>query len=115
MLGFVLLSSSSIVLWLIPHRQLGNYLLTLPKYRARALTVKRTGVEVYYVDYGNCEEVQNSDVKELEEQFRLLPAQAVHCGIHGISGNKYGYLSSKLSHLGLPVLAYEVFTEISKV
>ena len=54
--------------------------------RAKALNVYSSSVEVYFIDYGNCEEVPSDDVKELPDRFRKLPVQAIHCGLHGISG-----------------------------
>ena len=55
--------------------------------RARAIGVNSSSVEVYFIDYGNCEVLQKTEVKDLTDQFRVLPAQAVHCGLHGISGS----------------------------
>lgn len=54
--------------------------------RARAIGVNSSSVEVYFIDYGNCEVLQKTEVKDLADQFRMLPAQALHCGILGISG-----------------------------
>ncbi len=43
-------------------------------------------MEVFFIDYGNTEEVEHRYVKILAEQFAQLPAQALHCGLTGISG-----------------------------
>lgn len=40
---------------------------------------------VFYVDYGNDEEVIEGELRELNDEFKSLPMQAVHCTIHKIN------------------------------
>nr|KAG5696920.1 hypothetical protein BaRGS_015884 [Batillaria attramentaria] len=47
-------------------------------------------VTVYFLDYGNTETVSAGNIRELKEEFRALPAQAVKCSLSGVaspSGN----------------------------
>lgn len=39
---------------------------------------------VYFVDFGNCECIERTDIYVLETQFRHFPFQAVECHLHGI-------------------------------
>ena len=39
---------------------------------------------VFFLDYGNSDTVAVGSIKELKEDFRSLPAQAVHCSLHGV-------------------------------
>ena len=72
--------------WIVALRPTLYFICLYVLSRAKALKVYSSSVEVYFIDYGNCEEVPSDDVKELPDRFRKLPAQATHCGLHGISG-----------------------------
>ena len=47
---------------------------------------------MYFIDYGNYEQIQKDEVKDLGDVFRTLPAQAIHCGLHGVLGTEIIYL-----------------------
>ena len=51
------------------------------------LGVQVSGPEatVFFLDYGNTDTVSVGNVKELKEEFRSLPAQAVSCGLKGVT------------------------------
>ncbi|KAI8501531.1 Tudor domain containing 15 [Branchiostoma belcheri] len=53
-------------------------------YRAEVVFTESDQVTVYFVDYGNTETVDSSDVCKLRSELADLPTQAVHCGISGI-------------------------------
>ncbi|XP_078612166.1 uncharacterized protein LOC144882311 isoform X2 [Branchiostoma floridae x Branchiostoma japonicum] len=53
-------------------------------YRAEVLSVENNQVTVYFVDYGNTETVDSSDVRKLLPELADLPTQAVHCGLSGL-------------------------------
>jgi tudor domain-containing protein 1/4/6/7 len=48
------------------------------------LQVSGPKAKVFYLDYGNSETVAVSNLKELREELRTLPAQALLCGLHGV-------------------------------
>ena len=50
-------------------------------YRGKIKRVTSTGAEVEFVDYGNCEIVHLSQVKDPEKRFMQLPQQAILCGL----------------------------------
>ncbi|XP_064626678.1 uncharacterized protein LOC135487163 isoform X2 [Lineus longissimus] len=54
-------------------------------YRASVLAGQGDKVKVFYVDYGNSEELPKSCVRIMDPRFLLLPAQAIHCTMHSIS------------------------------
>ena len=51
-------------------------------YRGIVKSKSDKGVEVCFVDYGNSELIQLSDVKALEREFQALPVQAIECKLH---------------------------------
>ncbi|XP_035667114.1 uncharacterized protein LOC118409857 isoform X3 [Branchiostoma floridae] len=53
-------------------------------YRAEVVSVENNQVTVYFVDYGNTETVDSSDVRKLHPELADLPTQAVHCGLSGL-------------------------------
>ncbi|VDI37682.1 tudor domain-containing protein 1/4/6/7 [Mytilus galloprovincialis] len=70
-------------------------------YRAKITDVNMsdcspTGVDVYFIDYGNAEKRELSHLRELPVQFTSLPAQAVFCALAKIApNNKYGVWSEQ--------------------
>ncbi|XP_028407927.1 uncharacterized protein LOC114530556 isoform X2 [Dendronephthya gigantea] len=46
---------------------------------------KVTTVEVFYIDFGNIEQVTVGDVKELLPQFMSIPAQAIRCSLADVN------------------------------
>ena len=52
-------------------------------FRAQVTRVMNKSVEVYYVDYGNSENLPFSDLKQLTAKFAALPAQCVECSLAG--------------------------------
>jgi len=54
-------------------------------YRGKLTQVATERASVFYIDYGNTEDVPMSDVKELDPQFCVLPAQALRCSLEGIA------------------------------
>lgn len=42
-------------------------------------------VEVFYIDFGNIEQVTVRDVKELPPQFMSIPAQAARCSLADVN------------------------------
>lgn len=54
-------------------------------YRAEVLEYFHDGlVEVFYLDYGNRENVQLSDLRLWDDRFDYLPFQAVHCRLGNV-------------------------------
>ena len=62
--------------------------------RARLLEKTDDGWEVFFLDYGERQVVEESDVRRLPNQFCQLPGQAVECGLAHIqpTGSVTGYL-----------------------
>ena len=59
-------------------------------YRAEITQTLEDGtVCVLFVDYGNSENMQVSNVKELAAEFQTLPVQAVECALSSIEPHKY--------------------------
>ena len=54
-------------------------------YRGKLVHVTPDIASIFYVDYGNTEDVPRSDVRTLESQFCALPAQALRCSLEGVS------------------------------
>ncbi|XP_077505075.1 uncharacterized protein LOC144114920 isoform X2 [Amblyomma americanum] len=54
-------------------------------YRAKIVRVFPDHVTVYYVDFGNTDSVDLNSLCILDQQFATLPAQALYCGIKGLS------------------------------
>lgn len=52
-------------------------------YRARIETLSNNGVTIRFIDYGNTQQAQASDLKEIDSQFLQLPVLAVECTIGG--------------------------------
>nr|XP_046229723.1 tudor domain-containing 6 isoform X2 [Scatophagus argus] len=53
-------------------------------YRATVVEVGETQIKVFFVDYGNTEVVDRSNIKNLPDDFRKLPCLAVKCTLAGI-------------------------------
>ena len=54
-------------------------------YRAEILEVKQNRkVLINFVDYGNKEEVEVTELKQLTQEYCSLPAQAVKCSLHNV-------------------------------
>ena len=54
-------------------------------YRGKFTQITTNRVSIFYIDYGNTEDVPLSDVKSLDPQFCVLPAQALRCSLDGIA------------------------------
>lgn len=54
-------------------------------YRATVEMVTGRDVTVFFLDYGNTETVSAGNIRELKEEFRTLPAQAIKCGLSGVA------------------------------
>ena len=46
---------------------------------------KAVTVEVFYIDFGNIEEVNGEDIRELLPQYMLMPAQVVRCSLADVN------------------------------
>uniref|UniRef100_A0A915HJE1 Tudor domain-containing protein n=1 Tax=Romanomermis culicivorax TaxID=13658 RepID=A0A915HJE1_ROMCU len=44
-------------------------------------------VEIYFVDYGNTERVQKTDLRVITKEFELYPPRAFQCKLKGVSAN----------------------------
>lgn len=53
-------------------------------YRAAICEVIETKAEVFFLDYGNKELVDCSNLRELPLRYRNIPALAIKCALHGI-------------------------------
>lgn len=53
-------------------------------YRSQVISIHGSEVEILFVDYGNKTKVPLSDVKVIEEDLLVLPAQAYHCRLTAI-------------------------------
>ena len=53
-------------------------------YRSEIIRATQKSVEIRYVDYGNCETIDPSEVLSIPPQLVLSPAQAVQCCLDGI-------------------------------
>lgn len=53
-------------------------------YRARVTHAKGGLLGIHYVDYGNCEEVPEHNLRQLLPRFAELPAQAIRCTLQGV-------------------------------
>ncbi|XP_071091157.1 tudor domain-containing 6-like [Haliotis cracherodii] len=54
-------------------------------YRARVDGVKETNCRIFFVDYGNYDNVPFSSIKKLDPKFCQLPIQGIHCCLAGVS------------------------------
>ncbi len=52
-------------------------------YRAEVLKVKQTKARVAFIDYGDTNVVEMSEMRLLPAEFLSLPLQAIHCGLEG--------------------------------
>ncbi|XP_068085142.1 uncharacterized protein [Anabrus simplex] len=66
-------------------------------YRARVESVSGNTVGVYFVDYGNQEDVPLSDVQEIMPQFMSLPAQGILCNLMGARPSEGCQWASEMS------------------
>ncbi|XP_064604917.1 uncharacterized protein LOC135470098 [Liolophura sinensis] len=48
-------------------------------YRAKVVSTQASGVEVFFVDYGNADIVPEADLVSIKPDYLTLPAQAVQC------------------------------------
>ncbi|KAL5248921.1 hypothetical protein ACHWQZ_G017946 [Mnemiopsis leidyi] len=53
-------------------------------YRGRIVSVARNECEVYFVDYGNTDLVENTHIRGLTKQFKQEPMYAIKCRLEGI-------------------------------
>ncbi|XP_067657384.1 tudor domain-containing protein 15-like [Haliotis asinina] len=54
-------------------------------YRARVDGVKETNCRVFFVDYGNYDNVPFSSIKKLDPEFCQIPMQGIHCSLAGVN------------------------------
>ena len=64
-------------------------------YRGKMVHVTPDTASIFYIDYGNTEDVPRADVRTLESQFCALPAQVLRCSLDGVSPLPAGDWSSK--------------------
>ncbi|KAK7099992.1 fap1 adhesin-like [Littorina saxatilis] len=53
-------------------------------YRGVVKNITGPTSEIFFVDFGNCDKVPTVSLQQVEKQFCKIPAQAVHCSLHGI-------------------------------
>lgn len=53
-------------------------------YRAQVVSLGQQEAEVQFVDYGNTQRIQTSQLKELKQEFITLKTQGLKCGLDGI-------------------------------
>ncbi|XP_023223782.1 tudor domain-containing protein 1-like [Centruroides sculpturatus] len=60
-------------------------------YRGRIRTVNETSkqVEIFFVDFGNCEWINKNNVEDIDEIFMEFPFQALECRLANININKW--------------------------
>ncbi|XP_067123693.1 tudor domain-containing protein 15-like [Centruroides vittatus] len=60
-------------------------------YRGRIRTVNETSkqVEIFFVDFGNCEWINQNNVEDIDEMFMEFPFQALECRLANININKW--------------------------
>ena len=59
-------------------------------YRAQILkTISVSEVEVHFIDYGNTDKVDVSELRKLLPEFSKLKSQAVQCALHDVTGDDY--------------------------
>lgn len=66
---------------------IAQYTEDLKWYRAIIKSVEGNNATVEFVDYGNIESVEFSNIKIIKEEFLKLPMQAVHCKLLGLLTN----------------------------
>ena len=59
-------------------------------YRGKVIDISGDSAEVRYVDYGNSESAQISDLRRLSPEFLELNAQAFRCRLQGVASNDGG-------------------------
>ena len=59
-------------------------------YRGKVIAISGDTAEVRYVDYGNSESAQISDLRRLSPEFLELNAQAFRCRLQGVASNDRG-------------------------
>ena len=65
-------------------------------YRCKVIDITASGVQLFFIDYGNKDCVSNDSVYRLDEQFASVPAQAVQCSLANISparGSQWSHTS----------------------
>lgn len=84
--------------------------------RARILQIiDSTTVKVQFVDYGNEETIQLSEVKELQSEFMVLPVQSVSCCLSSVSPTSDSWSDTAIQRfLNLVDQKYLVAKVISK-
>ena len=68
-------------------------------YRAKITKVNIHSVEVIYIDYGNVETLPYPRLKILQPEFAVLPAQALHCSLAGLSVSPSEQICTRFSEL----------------
>ena len=83
-------------------------------YRAVVTCVSDVGVEVKFVDYGNTDVALM--IKQLREEFYLLPVQCIDCSLHGVvsaAESSEEEISTKLTELCESKLLQAEITKVS--
>ncbi|KAM6964820.1 tudor domain-containing 6 [Aplochiton taeniatus] len=60
-------------------------------YRAAVVNVSSTKAKVVFVDYGNSETIDRSDMRVLPEKLQALPTFALPCRLAGVRPNGHGW------------------------
>lgn len=63
-------------------------------YRATVTEVSETKIKVFFVDYGNTEVVDKSNIRTLPDDFQMLPCLALKCRLAGIRQKDGGWSRS---------------------
>ncbi|XP_045587174.2 tudor domain-containing protein 1 isoform X2 [Procambarus clarkii] len=74
-------------------------------YRAACLEPRLESAFVIFVDFGNMEDVPNSNLRPMEESFLELPCLALHCLLDGVSGKNIKEAAKPRLHELLPALS----------
>ncbi|XP_049614040.1 tudor domain-containing 6 [Syngnathus scovelli] len=65
-------------------------------YRAIVLEVGETKIKVFFMDYGDTEEVDGSDIRTLPDELKQMPRFALKCSLAGLKPKGLGWSSSAI-------------------
>ncbi|XP_061180909.1 uncharacterized protein LOC133189557 [Saccostrea echinata] len=60
-------------------------------YRAYVENIQRSNITVRFVDYGNADVVTKDALRQVEQKFREVPAQALRCSLSGVKPLQTGW------------------------